>query len=245
MRLYLELESRNLRYIELPLQYNHLVQGMIYDNLSDSLANFLHEIGFTYGKRRFKLFTFSRILGRMRVDDGKAIFKSPVKLAISSPIDRFVKELSTTLLKRGVLSLGGTTLCISNMSFPKCINVNGEVEVRMLSPVTVYSTLYTPEGMKKTYYYSPYETEFSRLIEENAKKKYYLLHKRLLKRGGLRIELASPRKSREVIVLYKGTVIKGWMGRFILKGAKSLIKTLYETGLGSKNPQGFGMFEVI
>ena len=44
---------------------------------------------------------------------------------------------------------------------------------------------------------------------------------------------------------YRETVIKGWMGRFVLKGNRKLLKLGYECGIGSKNSQGFGMVEVV
>lgn len=47
------------------------------------------------------------------------------------------------------------------------------------------------------------------------------------------------------IIKYKGTVIKGYSGDFILKGNPELIKLAYDTGLGSKNSQGFGCIEVM
>lgn len=49
----------------------------------------------------------------------------------------------------------------------------------------------------------------------------------------------------EKIVKYRETVIKGWMGRFVLKGNRKLLKLGYECGIGSKNSQGFGMVEVV
>jgi CRISPR-associated endoribonuclease Cas6 len=35
------------------------------------------------------------------------------------------------------------------------------------------------------------------------------------------------------------------MGRFKLKGSPALMSIAYDTGLGSKNSQGFGMFEIV
>ena len=44
----------------LPIHYNNIVQGFIYNNIEDEIfKTFLHEEGFQYGKRSFKLFTFS------------------------------------------------------------------------------------------------------------------------------------------------------------------------------------------
>jgi len=45
-------------------------------------------------------------------------------------------------------------------------------------------------------------------------------------------------------VKYKGTVIKGWMGIYRLKGAVSLLKMALDAGLGAKNSQGFGCVEI-
>ncbi|RKX92249.1 MAG: CRISPR-associated endoribonuclease Cas6, partial [Spirochaetes bacterium] len=42
-----------------------------------------------------------------------------------------------------------------------------------------------------------------------------------------------------------GTIIKGWTGTFVLNGNRKILKLAYYTGLGSKNSQGFGMFEVV
>ncbi|HSH36183.1 hypothetical protein, partial [Schnuerera sp.] len=57
--------------IVLPIQYNHMVQGMIYKLLDDELANFLHGEGFQNKKRRFKMFTFSRIKGNYTLNKSK------------------------------------------------------------------------------------------------------------------------------------------------------------------------------
>jgi CRISPR-associated endoribonuclease Cas6 len=51
----------------IPVQYNHAVQSLIYNNISEELAEFLHEWGFVLNGQRFKLFTFSRLEGRFRI----------------------------------------------------------------------------------------------------------------------------------------------------------------------------------
>ena len=61
-------------------------------------------------------------------------------------------------------------------------------------------------------------------------------------KSGLKIV---PLKVKESIILYKDTVVKGWCGVFLMEGHLTLIRCVYDTGLGAKNSQGFGMFEVI
>jgi CRISPR-associated endoribonuclease Cas6 len=43
---------------------------------------------------------------------------------------------------------------------------------------------------------------------------------------------------------FKGTWVRGWMGKYLLEGDPGLLKVAYDAGLGSKNSQGFGLFEV-
>jgi len=243
VRICLTLREWHAEKIVVPTNYNELIQGAIYRNISNDLAKFLHEKGFVLSKRRFKLFTFSRLLGNYVFDrrHGKFVYSGDVKLLISSPVKRFVKELANTILKKGFITLGENRLRVVEMAFPLIPHFDKEVKIRTLSPITVYSTLLTADGKKKTYYYSPWESEFSKLLDQNAKKKYFILKKRKLK-SSLSIK---PLRVKEVVVIYKGFVIKGWIGTFILSGPKSLIKTVYEAGLGPKNSQGFGMFEVM
>lgn len=224
-----------------PQHYNHMVQAAIYKNISPAFSRFLHERGFIYGKRTFKMFTFSRLLGRHKKENGFLIFEGDITLYISSPIDRFVKEFANFIVKRGFFKIGANVLNIVEVKFPEEPKIGKEVKIKTLSPITIYSTLLAQDGRRKTYYYSPYEDEFSKLISENLKKKFYILAKRNI-RSNLDI---TPSNVRECLVMFKDTVIRGWHGSFIIRGPASLIKTAYETGLGAKNSEGFGMFEVI
>lgn len=241
MRMILRLCDNDSYLISLPQHYNHLVQAAIYRSISPSLSLFLHEKGFTYGKRAFKMFTFSRLLGKYRGEENNLLFEGEIALHLSSPIERFIREMANTMVRRGLFKIGTKELSIMELKFPEEPKIGSEIKIKTLSPVTIYSTLFTQNGKKKTYYYSPYEKEFSRLLSENLKKKFYVLSRKEIKLG---IKI-SPVKVRESVVMYKDTVVRGWHGIFHLKGSISLIKLAYETGLGAKNSQGFGMFEVI
>ena len=48
---------------------------------------------------------------------------------------------------------------------------DGELLVKTLSPITAYSTILLPNGSRYTHYFSPYSTDFKKLVEENLKKK--------------------------------------------------------------------------
>lgn len=243
LRLQLTFQKQDDDILSLPLNYNHIVQAAIYNNISKELSKFLHDEGYILGSRRFKLFTFSRIKGEFRIDREKHFIKycGPVKLFISSPIEKFIKEFSTTIIKKGYFILENQKVKVLEVAYPPELNFSSEINIKMLSPLTVYSTLLTPEGKKKTYYYSPFEEEFSTLIDSNARKKHVLITHSKLKTG----ITIKPLKVKELIINYKSTIIKGWVGLFQLTGKKEVIKTVYDTGLGAKNSQGFGMFEVV
>lgn len=230
--------------LSLPVQYNYPVQGFLYGNITEELGAFLHDEGFVYGKRKFKMFTFSRLRGEYELKGDRIEFRSPpIRLTISSPYGRFIEEFANTLLRMEEQELGGGKIYVASIKVHPEPEIGTEVMVKTLSPVVVYSTLHTSEGKKKTYYYSPYEAEFGDLMDKNLRKKYVAFYGKDARARKLKLEVEG--RPGEKIVKYRETVIKGWMGRFVLKGNKKLLKLGYDCGIGSKNSQGFGMVEVV
>ena len=125
------------------------------------------------------------------------------------------------------------------------VDFSEEVTIKMLSPVVAYNTV-RKGNSSRTIYFSPWDEWFSELIRMNLERKYQLIYGERLQDADIRIEPIGPKDERYCKVLdYKNTVIKGWNGIYKLKGNRELIKVAYDTGLGSKNSQGFGCFEVI
>ena len=82
--------SVNIRLEEplsLPLNYNHIIQSVIYRSLSvmPDYASFLHEQGYTNRKRQYKMFHFGQLTGDYVVRGKKIIFQSYVMLEVRSP----------------------------------------------------------------------------------------------------------------------------------------------------------------
>jgi len=154
--------------LELPFNYNKILQGFIYRNIMDKDLR-----GFSYEKRKYKMFTFSRLQGKFSIDSKKKkiIYQSPVELVVSSCYEDFFIDLSLSLLRRDV-EIAGHKAYVSKMDIimeePKSIQ-----KIRMLSPVTAYSTL----DDKRTVYFSPYNHDFKRIIKENLIKKYKAFYK--------------------------------------------------------------------
>lgn len=241
MRFCIEFESDGP--LLFPKEYNHAVQGMIYHLLATDVRSFLHDSGFGWGGRTFKLFTFSRLLGRFKTTSDKFVFERHVKLWISSPLENLISELANSLVRKGEVDLCGNKLRVVAINVPKKPDLTSII-YRTLSPVTVYSTLMKADGRKKTYYYSPLEPEFSELASENLVKKASIIAGKKIT-GKVEVKPLHEKSCREVICMFKGTVIRAWEGFFRVSGDFPLIEAMYEAGLGSKNSSGFGMVEVV
>ena len=227
-----------------PVHYNHLVQGLIYSSLNRGMAEFIHNRGFPYGARVFRLFTFSRLIGPFKRDGDQLVFLGPIHLWVSSPIQPIIEELACTWLHLGALQLGEDRLAVEAVDLEPTPDIGTSVVVRTLSPVTAYETLYAADGRAKTYYYAPTEHEFGQLCAANARRKLLALGGQVDESALLTVAPAGWQRHRQVIINYKGTVIKAWHGAFRLSGQPELLRAVIDAGLGSKNAQGFGMVEI-
>lgn len=231
--------------LTLPLQYNHIVQAMIYNSLDDNTAEFLHDRGFIHGKRAFKMFTFSRLMGNYNIDkrNSKITFTGPISLVVTSPYNNFCNSLANGLLLKPNVRLGNNEMKVTDITLEKDIIDNEKIRIRTLSPIVVYSTLLRPDGRKYTCYFEPGENDFVEIMENNLRKKYKAFHEANPPTENVSIlPLRQPRLS---IVNYKNTVIKGYSGIFTLSGPAPLLQIAVDSGLGSKNSQGFGCIRVI
>ncbi|MDI6701295.1 MAG: CRISPR-associated endoribonuclease Cas6 [bacterium] len=231
--------------ITLPVHYNYLLQGFIYDHLSEFLRNKIHNKGFNFEKKIFRFFTFSKIFGNFKIVEKNIIFNKEIYFWISSPINDILNSFASHLIKQKILKLGNEYLILTSIEVPLEKEIKEELKVKTLSPITTYTTLYGQNNKKKTYFYSPYEKEFSDFLEKNIKDKYFAFFGEKENINDLKFEIKPlyVSKKNEHIIIYKNTVIKAWSGIYTLKGTPSLLKLAYDTGIGSKNSQGFGMFE--
>ena len=247
MRISLQFYAKEL---SLPIHYNYLLQAFIYHNLDEALAHFYHEEGFRYLKRRFKLFTFSRLLAKDRLLDAQArtiTFKGRVYLKIGAMDSRLLESFAIHLVKKGRFRLGSNFCELEAVEVEMPVEPEGPVLVRAISPITIYSTLKAPEG-KKTYFYSPFEAEFSEKLLENLRRKavaYLGEEAELPALNGAYIRPVRVSKRNEAIVNFKGYWIKGWTGLYEVNLPRPYFELAYHAGLGSRNSQGFGMIEVV
>ena len=229
-----------------PVHYAPLVQGLIYQQMENpALRTYLHDHGFPLQKRRFKLFTFSRLMGaaaRYDRDSASLILTPPLHVTICSPIPFILQELGTSFLRQGQVRIGNARLTVQEMAtaIPK---VTGRsLRVRMLSPLVVYSTFDSTDasGRRYTHYYSPFEPRFVELVGTNLAKKHLLVYGRPAVTDDFSIRPWSVVDQDLKVTRYKETIIKGWMGQYELTGDPDLLQMALDAGLGSKNSQGYG-----
>lgn len=246
MHLQVELTTAESDSITLPIHYNNLLQGFIYSMVKDRMPQ-VHAQGYVAGERTFRLFVFSRFIGRVKeIRDGHIVFYSPIKFKVGSPLKEFIEALAEALLTVDEIRLGNVVFWPGALALTPLPDFsNGRARGRALSPVTVYSTLQNPEGKKKTYYYHPAEKEFGQQVKANLLKKATALGIELPPETPLELQPVNVRSNDLKVVYYKETVVKGWMGQYILSGDPRLLRLAFSAGIGAKNSQGFGMLEPV
>lgn len=228
----------------LPLAYHHIVQGFLYQCLSENprFSEFVHEKG--YGEERsYKLFCFSTLKGIYTIKQNQIVFRDKITLEVGSVSDEFISILCTTLIQKKEFQLYHQAMnlesfYVSNEQIEKI-----EIFVRMLSPVTVHRTI-VEDGKKKTIYYTPWDWEFEDLIVENALRKYITYYGEEIN-DSISIFPVQVTERDKYVTKFKGqTIIAGWKGIYRLVASEQLLNFLYQTGIGDRNSQGFGMFEL-
>ena len=245
MKLRISLVSEKPVFIK--MEYKSALQALVYSMLDKPYAEWLHDKGFTYEKRTFKLFAFTRFLERYRFIKEKNEFQFPkeVSFYISSPVHKILEQVAKNFVLSTKVDVAGNSMVVSAIEvLPSEDMESKRIRINALEPIEVHSTLTKGDGTKKTYYYSPREQEFSELINKNIKKKWYALHHQECPYD-LKIEPVNMKYCKERVQTFKNTVIKGWTGHFRLEGDTEILKFALDTGIGSSNSAGYGIIEVV
>lgn len=234
--------------VNLPADYNHLIQSCIYHSIGASSSAFLHDGGFAVGGRTFKLFCFSQLMGnaKFNVKTRRLIYGRKVRLVVVSPLKTFMEDLKKNFSRQPAIRIGSNLLTVENMEICEETVAGDSVVIQTLSPVTMYTTREKLNGAKYTKYYEPLNAGYDELMSENLKKKYQAATQaplaKFLEQEIVQIEPVY--EGRLHVLRYKGFIIKGYMGALRLSGPKELLQTALDCGLGGKNAQGFGCIEM-
>jgi CRISPR-associated endoribonuclease Cas6 len=251
MRIELTLENPR-RETVIPLNYNQLLAACIYWTLSASSTDYaehLHQDGYAFQGKHFKLFTFSQLLAeRRRVNGDRLSIHSPtLRWLVSSPVDEFVMHFATGTLERGMVRAGSVDFRVRAIRALPPPELAPRMCFTCLSPISV-STHTDVEGLNPLQYCRIEDNFYDKLVE-NLRRKYALLTGRDASRMNLVMTFdpayMAKRQGRiHKIVRYKDTKIFAYLAPFTVQGDVELIRMGYECGFGDGNSKGLGMVEV-
>lgn len=229
------------RAVSLPTQYKHILHASFLQWLqNEEIATFIHEDGYYAGKRVYKLYTISDILthGKRNAKNGKVFFENGIELVISSFTSELDEAIINAIEEEHSLILGNISLYVEEYEeieekFCDCV-------VQTLSPITIHSSFELPDGSKKTYYYSPKEKGFSKMLCENIIRKYKSIYGIEPENMEFEIRPLEAGAMRKVVIRYKSTIVIGWKGKLELCGNPELIRIALLCGLGDRNSIGMG-----
>ena len=227
--------------LTLPLSYHSALQGMIYHVLSASpeFSAFLHDNGYARERRAYKLFVFGPLDGPYSVRDGRIAFPGPLSLEIRSPGADFCRVFAEAIAKNGAVTIGPRRLHVEACEIRRRRIEADRVNIKTRSPLCLTRTI-DDGAKKKALFLSPEDRDFPALLNENFTRKYCAAFGR---EPDAPIAVEKVARLRKYVTQYRrGIYITAWHGEFRLSGSPDALDFLYQTGLGSRNSQGFGMF---
>lgn len=228
--------------VTVPINYHHIQQALLYQLMcnDDSGKVLLHDQGSRYLNREYKLFTFGPFQGKYSLADKNITFQDQVSFEVRSYDEEVIRIIDRNIRSRGI-RLGDTVYCDVTTELEDYRVFASDIVVKMVSPICVYET----DSMSgQTNYYSPQDYSFEEKVLSNFNRKYIAATGKEPK-SEIHFEVLKVKPKDKYLTRYKGFLIEGWRGIYNISGSPDLITFLYNTGLGAKNSQGFGMFEVI
>lgn len=236
MQLHLSLAASSFA---LPINYRPLVHGLIYRAMADDpdYSAKLHCLNPEDAKSRaYKGFTFSPIQGSYTIDGDTIWFLNKASLEIRSVDPALVHLLYRHFSQKGSVLLGTETIAISSCQITDMHLHTEKAVIRMISPAVAYVT----KDRQHTVYFQPDDEQFYAALIRNAERKNAAFQPHIPFRLSIRsLNDGLPRKQ---FSRFKKTYITAWFGRYLLEGTPEVIDLLYQTGLGAKNSEGFGLF---
>lgn len=157
----------------MPAHYNYFLQSLIYRHLDEHLAQQLHDEGIGEGTKRFRYFTFSRLIGNFQRQNKHLTFPRGAILYIASPNNAFLESLVLRLLTRGEIPIGEGCVPLHKIEATPQPEYQPEVILKALSPITLRQP-----SEKYTYYLEPRDPDFSDRIINNLRDKVRFWYER-------------------------------------------------------------------
>ena len=250
----------------IPINYQYELSSWIYkviNNSSPEFSEWLHNIGFTEGKRNFKLFTFSQLnipVYEIRKENERLLIKSTeISLIISFLMPEAAEKFIIGLFQHQSFELGDY---ISKATFQiKCIEKLADPEwketmkFKTISPILI-SKMQVNNEKASAIYLSPKDEGFEDLFFQNLIRKYAAsaipLNLAPLATDGFatdtKFEILSEPKAKLITIkanTAQQTKIKAYQFQFKITAPIELMKIAYFAGAGSLNSVGLGSLNTV
>lgn len=239
----------------LPINYQYELSAWIYkvlQNADSDYASFLHDRGYTTGRKSFKLFCFSQLdVPRFEVrGDRLQVLSDTASLHIGFYLDRAAEEFVRGLFMEQQFRLGDRVsqarFVVQTVEMRPLQLAEGPVRIRMRSPLMVARK--RPDGLPDEYL-QPDDPDFAPLFFLNLTEKYRAAtgSEPPVWWDSSRFGFSVPpeREPRSKLITIKtGTAaqtrVKGWMLDFLMDAPRELVEVGMLAGFGRGNAEGFG-----
>lgn len=234
MRLQIEFDMSEA---EITIDYRYACLSFIKKLLS---TNFEQDFKELYEISKIKSLTFNMYFPNARIERDKIYLKEKkCKLIISSADNILIAKLYNSALFMRNKSFNfpdNLVLYIRNAKILSDIKIESNtILIKFLSPLLVRVH---NKNSNIDDYLTAEDENFNKFLNYNLN----ILQKELGLKNS-KIELI-PLNAKTTAVKLKGKYYRANYGQFILKGESCDLKLLYDSGLGSRRSQGFGMFEL-
>jgi CRISPR-associated endoribonuclease Cas6 len=239
----------------IPINYQYELSAWIYKTIhfgNPDFSKWLHSVGYSDGRKTFKLFTFSGIqVFPYKINGDRLIIQAPqASITISFYLDEAAEPFIIGLFRQQTFSIGDrkshTDFTISTVERLPDIELISTMRFKALSPIVI-STL-DPVISDNAQYLDPQHVNYHQLFFRNLLAKYnaasnhaQTLHETQLGKCLLKI-LNTPRSKLVVIKANTAqeTKVRGFTFDFEITAPAELIEIGYKAGFGEKNSIGFG-----
>jgi len=249
----------------IPINYQYELSSWIYRTIQEgdsAFGDWLHEKGYMFNGKSFKLFTFSRLQIPKKQfqikDDRLYLHGVDICFYVSFLLENSAEPFITGLFRNQQLILGDRisqtkflVRTIERLPDPEFCET---MSLHLLSPLVVNKV----DG-KHGEFLRPDHNEFENLFFQNLVRKYLSSVQDLPGLGDLeglkndpatimKIEVLTEPMSKLVLIkagTEQETKIRGYMFDFKITAPVPLIRTGYFAGFGEKNSLGFGCGEII
>lgn len=224
MRILLRLKGS----LSLPIAHHDALQKAFYSLVdSDTVANWHKDT------RSPRPYTFSRLFGQSNMVGKSLKFQDGCSWWISSLDSSLLVGAAKQLMDIGAVKIANQPMLLDGLEWEPSPVFPSSIVIETLSPIVVDDNV-----AGKIVSYSPYEEAFESHIRSgsNRKAKYFL---RSVEDSQLVIK---PLHTEKVVTWFRTTPIVGYRGKFRLEADSTVLRLLYDVGIGRRNGLGFGCF---